>query len=61
MPIALHPKRWWIFCMSKDEKKEISPIFTEGLSKCAFVVYNIGVLKHFGTENSLVFYQNVSK
>ena len=29
MPIAWHPKRWWNFCMSEDEKKEIEPIFTE--------------------------------
>ena len=31
MPIAWHPKRWWNFCMSEDEKKEIEPIFTEEL------------------------------
>ena len=24
-----HPKRWWNFCISEDEKKEIEPIFTE--------------------------------
>ena len=29
MLIAWHPKRWWNFCMSEDEKKEIEPIFTE--------------------------------
>ena len=29
MPIAWHPKRWWKFCMSEEEKKEIKPIFTE--------------------------------
>ena len=29
MPIEWHPKRWWNFCMSEDEKKEIEPIFTE--------------------------------
>ena len=29
MLIARHPRRWWNFCMSKDEKKEIEPIFTE--------------------------------
>ena len=22
MPIAWHPKRWWNFCISEDEKKE---------------------------------------
>ena len=29
MPIALHPKRWWNFCMTEDEEKEIEPIFTK--------------------------------
>ena len=28
MPIAWHPKRWWNFCMSEDEKN-IEPVFTE--------------------------------
>ena len=27
MSIAWHPKRWWDFCMSEDEKKEIEPLF----------------------------------
>ena len=31
MPAAWHPKRWRNFCVSEDEKKEIEPIFTEGL------------------------------
>ena len=31
MPIVWHPKRWWNCCMSEDVKKEIEPIFTEGL------------------------------
>ena len=39
MPIAWHPKRWWNFCMSEDEKKEIEPIFTEELQKCVSVVW----------------------
>ena len=29
MPIAWHPKRWWNFGMSEDEKKEIKSFFTE--------------------------------
>ena len=29
MPTVWHPKRWWTFCMSEDEKKETEPIFTE--------------------------------
>ena len=41
----MYPKRWWNFCRSDDEKKEIEPIFIE---KCfnASVVYNIGVSGH---------------
>ena len=23
IPLAWHPKRWWNFCLSEDEKKEI--------------------------------------
>ena len=29
MSVAWHPKTWWNFYMSEDEKKEIEPIFTE--------------------------------
>ena len=31
MLIAWHPKRWWNFCMSEDETKEIDPIFIDEL------------------------------
>ena len=31
MPVAWHPKRWWKFCLSEDDKKEIKLIFTEWL------------------------------
>ena len=31
MPIGKHPKRWWNFCVSVDEKKEIDPMFIEEL------------------------------
>ena len=31
MLVAWHPKRWWNLCISEDEKKEMEPIFTEGL------------------------------
>ena len=51
MPIAWHPKRWYKFCVSEDKKKEIEQIFTKTLQKCASVVYNMEVLKPFGTEN----------
>ena len=38
MTIAWHPKRWWNFCMSGDEKKkkkkEIEPIFIESCFQC---------------------------
>ena len=29
MPIVTYPKKWWKFCMSEDEKKEVGAIFTE--------------------------------
>ena len=29
MPVAWHPNRWWDWCVSENEKKEIEPIFTE--------------------------------
>ena len=29
MVIAWHPRRWWNFGMSDDEKKEVEPIFIE--------------------------------
>ena len=29
MVIAWHPKRWWDWCVSEDEKKEIDPMFIE--------------------------------
>ena len=29
MAIAWHPNRWWDWCLSEDEKKEIESIFTE--------------------------------
>ena len=29
VPIARYTKRWWNFCMSENEKKEIEPIFNE--------------------------------
>ena len=45
MPIAWHPKRWWKFCMSEDEKKEIEPILLSN----AFNVYNMELLRHFDT------------
>ena len=28
MPIAWHPKRWWDFCMSEDDKKEIQLVIS---------------------------------
>ena len=37
--------------MSKDEKKDIEPIFTEQCFQCALVIYNMGVLKYFVTES----------
>ena len=44
MPVAWHPKRWWDWCVSEDEKKEI--MFIEELQKCTLVVCNMGALGH---------------
>ena len=41
MPIAWHPKRWWNFCMSEDEKEEIDTIFIEK---------SVGSIQHGGIE-----------
>ena len=29
MSIACHAQRWWKFCTSEDEEKEIKRVFTE--------------------------------
>ena len=47
MPVGWHPNRWWDWCVSKDEKKEIDPIFLVKLQRYVLVVYNMGALKHF--------------
>ena len=31
MPVAWHSERWWDFCVSEEEKKEVDPIFIEEL------------------------------
>ena len=31
IPVAYLPKRWWDWCLSEDEKKEIDPIFNDKL------------------------------
>ena len=31
MSVVWHLNRWWDWCMSEDEKKEINPMFIEGL------------------------------
>ena len=43
MLIAWHPKRWWNFCVSENEKKEIEPILLSNV----FNLYNMEVSKNF--------------
>ena len=31
MSVAWHPNRWWDWCVSEDEKKEIDPMFVDEL------------------------------
>ena len=41
MPVACHPNRWWDYCMSKHENKEIDPIFIEELLKVIVLIKNV--------------------
>ena len=50
MSAVWDPNRWWDWCMSEDEKKEIGAMFIEELSKYVSVVYDMGVLKHFESK-----------
>ena len=34
MPVAWHPIRWWDWCLSEVEKKQVDPIFTDKVEKC---------------------------
>ena len=52
MPVAQHPNRWWDWCMSEDEKKEIDPMFIENCKSmcrygCVWLI-QISVLSLFG-------------
>ena len=55
MPIVWHPRKWWHFCMTEDEKKKKKrknrTNFSRVMFQCASVVYNMAVLKHFATEH----------
>ena len=31
MPVAWHSNRWWDWCVSEDQKKEIDPMFIKEL------------------------------
>ena len=55
MPVAWHPNRWWDWCMSEDEKKEIDSMFIEELKKCVLVEYSWALLTHFGTKSCIFF------
>ena len=46
MLIAWFPRKWWNFCMSEDQKKEIEQFLLSN----TFSVYTILVLKCFVTE-----------
>ena len=69
MPIAWHHKRCGIFVcqkMTKKKKKIWNWLLLKGFKSVCWVVYSMGVLKPFGTENCVwiflsdVFNQNVS-
>ena len=43
MPVAWYPNRWWDWCISEDEKKEIDSIFIEELLKCVGIIQFGGI------------------
>ena len=62
MPVEWHPNRLWDWCVSKDEKKEIDPIFIEELKRCMWVVYLTEILKHFASWGIETFWaQNLQR
>ena len=34
MPVVWYSIRWWVWCMSEDEKKGIDSIFTDKVEEC---------------------------
>ena len=49
MPVAWHPNKWWNFCISEDEKKKYIKFLLRSC-KSVWIVYSVGVLKHFIKE-----------
>ena len=46
--VGWHPKRWWDWCMSKDQKKRNGfNVYRRVIKVCVQVVYKLGVLNHF--------------
>ena len=45
MHIAWHPKRWWNFCMSEDEKKRKRTNFYWGVVKAC-----VSIIRHWGIK-----------
>ena len=45
MPIAWHPKKWWDWCLSVDDKKRIEAIFTDKVRKCEKLLEGENILK----------------
>ena len=52
MPVAWQPNRWWDWCLSEDEKREIGPMFIEELYKCVGSIH-LGVLAHCWRKNCI--------
>ena len=57
MPVAWHSNRWWDWCVSEDQKKEIDPMFIKELWKEWF-----GSMQIWGIETfCLSRYSNIYK
>ena len=45
MPVAWHPKKWWDWCLSVDDRKRIEAIFTDKVRKCEKLLEGENMLK----------------
>ena len=60
MLVAWHPRRWWNFCMSDEEKIEVQLILLNNAFSASFV-YDMEVLEYFATSSYIWRHDTVQK
>ena len=55
MSVVWHPKKWWNFCMSEDEKNKLNQLLLSNV----YNAYNLRVLKHFAPSYSSKIFENI--